>query len=268
MTARRPRPRLLPVVIAAAASLLALKTLGLVTQGGYVLGPSAERERFARALTEPRRNFDPDPEPTGATPAKKDTKEPAKDAAAKDAPAPAKPADPSSQPLPPPVPAAERQVLEKLSERRRQLDDRAKELDLREQLLKSAEQKIEERLGELKGGEKPAEDGGAPKDKSDAPFKSLVTIYEAMKPRDAAKVFERMEPRALAPLVSQMNPRKFSEILAQMTPESAEKLTQALMRRSDPAHGGARSQPAHSSETPKKPELEELPRLERQPKGT
>lgn len=262
MSMKRSRPRLLPVVIAAAAGLLGLKTLGLVMHGGYVLGPAAERSGFARVLTEPRRNLDIDPEPTGATPAKKDA---AKDGGAKGAGEAAKPPEPPAQPLPPPISAAERQVLEKLSERRKQLEERAKELDVREQLLKSAEQKIEERLAELKGSAGSPDEAEKPKEKTEGPYRALVTIYETMKPRDAAKVFERMETRALAPLASQMNPRKFSEILAQMSPESAEKLTQTLMR-PKPGSGGA-AQGAPKQEAQKKPDVEELPRLDRKGKA-
>jgi flagellar motility protein MotE (MotC chaperone) len=57
-------------------------------------------------------------------------------------------------------------------------------------------------------------------------------MYEAMKPKDAARVFDRLGHDVLVPVVMQMNPRKMSEVLAVMSPEAAEKLTVALATRS------------------------------------
>jgi flagellar motility protein MotE (MotC chaperone) len=64
-----------------------------------------------------------------------------------------------------------------------------------------------------------------------ARFKGLVTTYEAMKPKDAAKVFDRLEMPVLYEIASQIAPRKMSDILGQMTPEAAERLTVELARR-------------------------------------
>lgn len=250
---KRLRPRLLPVVMAAGAGLLALKILGLMTQGGYMLlQPPPEKEKFGRMLTSPRR--DPVPEDvTGSVPPKKDDakKDDAKKGeAGKDA---AKPADPVAQPLPPAPPsAAEKALYEKLGQRRQQLEERARELDLRESLLKSAEKVVDERLGELKELEAKV-DAGTRKQEGGAPLKSLVVMYEAMKPRDAARVFEKMDGRILTPLARQMNPRKLSEVLALMSPEAAEKLTAGLMRGDEPA--------ANPAKAPAVPAMEELPRV-------
>ena len=62
-------------------------------------------------------------------------------------------------------------------------------------------------------------------------FKGIVTMYETMKPRDAAKIFERLDMRVLLDVSTQINPRRMSEILALMTPEAAEKLTVELATR-------------------------------------
>ena len=140
-------PRILPVVIAAATGLLTLKTLGLVTQGGYVLQPG-EGSGFARGLSQPRRDpaWASGDDITGASSAPKAPAAPKQEE-------PGRKADPN-QPLPTPLPtAAEREVLENLGSRRKALDERSKELDLREQLLKSAEKLTQERLDELKQAE-------------------------------------------------------------------------------------------------------------------
>ena len=266
----RLRPRFLPVVIAGAAGLLALKVLGLVTQGGYILAPAAGgklADRIGRASIEARGNpaLEKDADITGSTPPPKadKAKDAGKDDKAKDDKA-AKPAEVPVQPLPPALPsAAEREILEKLSERRRQLEERTKELELRETMLKSAEKMLDDKLGELKDGEAKVE-ASRTREGGGTPLKSLVVMYEAMKPRDAARVFEKMDARTLTTLARQMNPRKLSEILAQMTPEAAEKLTSALIRAApgEAQAAGAAATPAAAPPPPAAAPPQELQRLD------
>ena len=232
------RPRLIPVVIGATAGLLALKVIGLATQGGYLIPP--DRQGFGRALTDLRKtpawaNGDI----TGATPAKK---------APVDAASP-KPAEPGAQPLPAPPPtAAEREVLESLAERRRQLEEKARELDLREQLLKSAEKLAQERMEEIRKSEARIE---AEAVRVAPELKALAGMYEVMKPRDAARVFEKMDAQRLLPLARQINPKKLAEVMAAMSPEAAEKLTGLMLPRAAPP----------SARPPAAPQIDELPRL-------
>jgi flagellar motility protein MotE (MotC chaperone) len=129
--------------------------------------------------------------------------------------------------------AGERALLERLQERRKELDARARELDLRESLLKAAEKKLGPPSGEstdgAKGGAKPAGATAAPKDDiENARFKSVVAMYETMKPKDAAKIFDRLDIRVLIDMASQIKPQRMAEILALMTPEAAERLTVEL----------------------------------------
>jgi len=62
-------------------------------------------------------------------------------------------------------------------------------------------------------------------------FKGIITMYEGMKPKDAAKVFDRLEMSVLFEIASQIAPRKMSDILGLMAPESAERLTVEMARR-------------------------------------
>src|SRR5438128_947028 len=64
-----------------------------------------------------------------------------------------------------------------------------------------------------------------------ARFKGIITMYEGMKPKDAAKVFDRLEMSVLYEIASQIAPRKMSDILGLMQPEAAERLTVELARR-------------------------------------
>ena len=141
-----------------------------------------------------------------------------------------------------PVSATERAILERLQARRQELDARAREIDIRENLLKSAEKRIEGKVRELKEAEARIAIKTQKKNEAEAArFKGLVTTYEAMKPKDAAKVFDRLEMPVLYEIASKIAPRKMSDILGRMTPEAAERLTVEMARRSgaEPATAAA-----------------------------
>jgi len=147
--------------------------------------------------------------------------------------------------------AAERAILERLSERRQELDKRARELDIREGLIAEAEKRVEAKLAEIKEAQAQLNvDTGKKNEAAAARFKSLVAMYENMKPRDAAKIFDRLEVDVLLAVASEINPRRMSDILAQMAPDTAEKLTVELANRSQ---GGS------------KPGNADLPKIEGRP---
>jgi flagellar motility protein MotE (MotC chaperone) len=124
---------------------------------------------------------------------------------------------------------AERAILERLQERRQELDTRARELDIRESLIKAAEKRMEGQLAELKETEARITVATQAKDDAEAArFKGLVTMYETMKPRDAAKIFDRLDSGVLLDVASKIEPRKMADILAQMSPDSAQRLTVEL----------------------------------------
>ncbi len=146
---------------------------------------------------------------------------------------------------------AEREILERLQQRREQLDTRARELDIRENLVKAAEQRIDAHLTEIKEVEARIKSETQEKDQAEAArFKSLVTMYENMKARDAAKIFDGLDMDVLIKVVSQINPRSMADIMAQMTPEIAERLTVALASKAQVA---AKNDPT------------QLPKIEGQP---
>jgi flagellar motility protein MotE (MotC chaperone) len=133
----------------------------------------------------------------------------------------------------PALSAGERAVLESLQQRRQELESRSRENEVRDSLLKAAEKRIEQRMLELKemetrltGVEKKKEEEDASK------FKSLVSMYENMKAKDAAKVLDRLNMRVLIEVVNAMNPRRMADILAAMAPEVAERLTLEIASRS------------------------------------
>jgi flagellar motility protein MotE (MotC chaperone) len=134
--------------------------------------------------------------------------------------------------LEPVAPRGERAILERLSDRRQQLDARDEELAMRENLLKAAERRVEAKVAELKALEAKVKSALDQRDETEAKrFKGIVAMYESMKPKDAARIFDRLDMKILVDVSTQMKPAIMSAILAQMTPEAAERLTVELAQR-------------------------------------
>ena len=127
---------------------------------------------------------------------------------------------------------AEIDVLQKLAERRQELDKRAADLSQEQVLLKAAEQRIDDKIARLQSIES---DIGALADKRDQQeddrLKSLVKIYETMKPADAARIFEQLDMSVLIEVMKRMKEAKVAPILAAMDPEKAKVATTALAER-------------------------------------
>lgn len=124
---------------------------------------------------------------------------------------------------------SEKRLLERLAQRRAELDALAKELKLREDLVEAAERRIEERTAALTALEtritamveqKKAADEGQ--------FNALVKMYEGMKPADAAAIFDALDINVLVRLARSINPRKMAPIMAKMDEKRAQELTVRL----------------------------------------
>jgi len=257
--------RLVPIVLFATIALFALKTTGLILQGHYALddlrnaddmadisgslagagsparGTIAKNDKpvAAQSWAQQMFNF---PDTTGAVgdkvaekAEKKETPPPQSNRT------PSKPEEPKGGAGWTPVPldgsrpksAAETAILERLQERRSELDARAKELEMRESLLQAAEKRLEARINELKDLEARVSDMVQQRDEGETTrFKNVVTMYENMKAKDAAKIFDRLDLKILIEVATKINPRRMSDILAQMAPETAERLTVELAARS------------------------------------
>ena len=98
--------------------------------------------------------------------------------------------------------------------------------------MKAAEKRIETKVEEMKAVETGSRPRPAQKAEAEtARFKGIITMYEGMKPKDAAKVFDRLEMPVLIEIASQIAPRKMSDILGLMQTDAAERLTVELARR-------------------------------------
>jgi flagellar motility protein MotE (MotC chaperone) len=249
--------RVIPVVVTAVAALAVLKVAGLLIDGGYVFNYPSEPKPASWA--QENLNFPGAPKQdtdiTGSVEKPKEEKagDP-KSAEPKSAElkfAEPKPAVPETKPdgavyhpeeKQDTVSPSERAILERLQARRQELEARAREIDIRENLLKAAEKRIESKVEQMKAAEARITAANDQKAEAEnARFKGIVTTYENMKPKDAAKVFDRLEMPVLIEIASQIAPRKMSDIMGLMQPEAAERLTVELARR---ASGDKASSPA------------------------
>jgi len=231
--------RVMPVVVVAIFGFAVVKVAGIVLDGGYVFDYNPQSTQ--RSWAQENFNFPGPAKPdagdiTGSVDEKKDDK-PKDDQPKEAAPQPVAPqaAAPSGDSAPSqdqPVSPTERAVLERLQSRRQELDARAREMDIRESLLKAAEKKVESKVEEMKGVESKISTETEQKNEAEAArFKGIITMYENMKPKDAAKVFDRLEMSVLYQIASQIAPRKMSDILGLMSPDAAERLTTEMARR-------------------------------------
>lgn len=200
----RYRPRLLPLLVGAAGLLLCTKLMDLWLAIDLGAGP-AKAETSAAVP----------PAQAGGTPS-------GADGAGKQPPQ----RDPtlySSQEI---------ELLQSLAKRRSELDQRSGEIDQREALLQAAEQRINQKIAKLQEMQGSIDESFKKEDQQDdEKIKSLVKIYETMKPKEAARIFEQLDLPVLLDVVEKMKERNTAPILASMDPLKAKTLTLALAAR-------------------------------------
>ena len=247
--------RLIPIVLIVAGGLFALKLTGIALDGGYTLGAghqamidrAAKNAEMAALATRPVQVVwqtdqrvlaqDAAGDVTGSVGAKKETsKASAPEVAsaegkkiqalpARQAPVNGTLVQMDANPMSP----SERALLERLSERRQELEKRQSELDMRDTLLKAAEKRLETKINELRDAEARMVFATQQKEDSEKErLKNLVMMYENMKAKDAAKIFDRLDIKLATEVATMIQPRRMSDIMAQMTPESAQRLTVEL----------------------------------------
>ena len=206
--------RLLPLVAVGVVGLMAVKALAGFEALPNLLAPAAHAEAAKPAA-----------KPAAARPAA--TPAPA-------APRPAQACLPTAAILAKEagVSPSELRVLQSLGERRGQLDEREQAIDTQGKLLSAAELKLDAKIkalqalkAELQGLVGQA--GNQQKSENDR----LVSVYEKMKPKDAAPIMATLDDRVRLPVAAQMKPQILAAILAQMEPKDAKVLTEKLADR-------------------------------------
>ena len=225
MTTPRRFFRLLPALLMAAVLLLGVKTHEIFRALGGETAPSAISPAYAET---------PLAAPAQASPSAAHKEDPASQHRPATMP-PAPGASPAAAAPAPSTPSRacpeEMQVLQQLSARRQALDARAEELERRADLLRAGEARLDQKLREMQDVEAVLQGllktQGA---QQEAQIRSLVKIYENMKPRDAARIFEELEMPTLLQVVERMSERKLAPVMADMNPAKARKVTEELAR--------------------------------------
>jgi flagellar motility protein MotE (MotC chaperone) len=222
--------RLLPVLLAAATLLLGVKVHNVarvLVGSGLTSSPIAEAhaEASPRPAALPARNEAPAP------PGHKATEQPAAPAAgAGDARSTEAPATAAAAEAPPPS-AHEVQVLQQLAARRQALDARAEDIDRRADLLRAGEARLDQKLKELRDLEALLQGLLKSHDaQQEEQIRSLVKIYENMKPKDAARILEQLEMATLLQVAERMAERKLAPVMANMNPAKAKAITEELAK--------------------------------------
>jgi flagellar motility protein MotE (MotC chaperone) len=219
------RLRLVPVAIVAILGLLGIK---LGDAWLVVYAPVA-------AAQTPAPDAVSAPTPTPAAPAAPAASAPATGPAAAATSKTPRPLAAAKQPAtvdPLSMSPSEVELLQRLSDRRAELDRRAAELSQREVLLQAAEKRVDQKIAKLEALKQQI--GGIvdkQNQEDDARFKSLVKIYETMKPVDAARIFSQLDMPVLLGVFEHMKERIAAPILAAMDPSKAKALTLALAER-------------------------------------
>lgn len=120
-------------------------------------------------------------------------------------------------------------LLQSLSKRREEIEGYEQEVALREKLLDATEMRIDGKIKkmEVMQGElnKLLEQNQV---KEDSEMRSLVKIYESMKPKEAARIFNELDMDILLEVIDRMSERKAASVLANMLPTSAKDVTVKL----------------------------------------
>ncbi len=230
------RIRFLPVAIFAAVLMLGVKVgnlfLGL---DGTGVAPS-----LAQEAEKPSAGAGNAPAAAGAEAGKPAVSTPQAQGSAKvkgrgekPAPVPAKKVKPGGLPSDPTLfTQAEIDLLQKLAARRAELERWSKDLNMREQLLKATERRVEKKVAELRSIQGKVKSMLMQYDKEqEGRLKSLVKIYENMKPKEAARIFMELDMPILLDVVERMKERKLAPIFAKMQPRKAKHVTKQIAAR-------------------------------------
>lgn len=227
------RVRLLPLLVGVMVLVLTIRVGDMWQHMSVGLGTETQAQSAPATDTAPAQNAAATVPPT--EPATPTTTEGAATEGASAEGTPAEGTAPADGAAPPPAKDPleftdeEVEVLQQLAKRREELELKSRQIDEREAMVAAAEQRMEQKMAELKALQSTVED--LLKKRSDAEeqrLQTLVQTYEKMKPKDAAQVFEEMDMDLLVDLVSRMKTSRAAPILALVSPTKVKELTYEL----------------------------------------
>ncbi len=228
-----PRFRLLPVLMVFLIVLFGAKMFDVATgvknMNHMMANPAVAEEKKEAVKTESQKEAEATgdkelPQDHGAKQANEKAEETA--AAEFENPALTKDAEKAKQGMAKEFSQVEIDLLQNLSQRRLELEKLEGEVKLKENMLKATEERLNAKFTDMKALKEELSRllVGYEKEE-DAKIKSLVKIYENMKPKDAARIFEQLDMPVLLLVADRMSERKIAPIFASMTPERAKQLT-------------------------------------------
>lgn len=130
------------------------------------------------------------------------------------------------------VSTTDEELLLRLGERREGLEAEEAKLEQQALLLDAAAKRIEERTAELTALEQSINASVETRDQqSQEEIAEMVSLYQNMKPQDAALVMSGLPDEVLLRIASNMSPRKMSPIMAAMTTTRAQALTVLMIEK-------------------------------------
>ncbi len=245
------RFRLIPTTIAAAMFFMVVKVIDVVrgteaisqklliasVQAGPTTPPPKEIPKPAEETKKDEAKGAAKETPKNSPKDSKDEKSEAKDAMPKQA------AEPTSSPTNKDIKISDTpgdtvddsfsevqlELLQRLSERRQELERWEANIEIKENTLDATEKRIDTKIKQIEA----MKDEVAAllkqyNEKEDTKITSLVKIYENMRPEDAARIFDEVEMPILLLVIDKMSEKKVAPILAGMDAQKAKALTVQL----------------------------------------
>lgn len=124
------------------------------------------------------------------------------------------------------------QLMKALREREAELNAEEARLADRAQTLNVAEAKLAEQLAAYDKAQKQLQETLASADKAaEKDIDKMTTVYENMKPADAARILDRMDVAFAAGLMARMRPEIAAQVLSAMNADSAYAITLTVASR-------------------------------------
>lgn len=127
--------------------------------------------------------------------------------------------------------AGEMEVLKQLSNRRALLDERERSLQEKTAILQAAEMRVDQKVKAMEKLRSELQAMlGQVDEQQQTQIDNLVKTYEAMKPKEAARIMQTLELPVLMGMMRQMKPAKIAPILAEMDAPKAKEITLTLAK--------------------------------------
>jgi len=137
-----------------------------------------------------------------------------------------------AEPLSKPDRAEIRSLLEALQSREAKVVQIEKQLGVRAKVLDVAQVEIERRLSALEKAEARLKSTlSLAQTAAEDDLAKLTTVYENMKPKDAAALFEAMEPEFAAGFLGRMRPDAAAKVMSGIDPQAAYSISAILAGR-------------------------------------